>query len=397
MINAQVGDLSSHTTKYTSSTLTQKVFENMRRVGKVFSGVDTPLFGGILVPQQAQNVEVATEDEDAANEVSAKPTPPSPTPATPPPPPQQEHIPSPPQAETAQPSSPPPQQPLQNAKISMTLLNQLLETLDAKEDIDSDVQGRLSESQAKVYHLDLEHADKVLSMQDTDEAVPAEVEEVIKVVTAANLMTKVVTTAATAITATQFPKAKYKSKDKGKGILVEEPKPLKRQEQIEQDEAFDRELEAELNANIKWNMMEEITEQEGSKIKDASPEQRAAKKQRIYKEEEELKRHLQIVVNDDDDVFTEATPLALKVPVVDYQIYYENNKPFYKIIRADRTHKLFLSFITLLKKFDREDLEMLWKLIQERFQSSKPKNFSDDFLLNTFKIMFEKPNVKANT
>nr|GEU63994.1 hypothetical protein [Tanacetum cinerariifolium] len=97
--------------------------------------------------------------------------------------------------------------------------------------------------------------------------------------------------------------------------------------------------------------------------------------------------------DDDDDVYTEATPLAFKVPIVDYQIHYENNKPYYKIIRADGIHQLFLSFITLLKKFDREDLEMLWKLVQERFQSSEPKNFSDDFLLNTLKTIFEKPNI----
>nr|GEZ72522.1 hypothetical protein [Tanacetum cinerariifolium] len=37
-----------------------------------------------------------------------------------------------------------------------------------------------------------------------------------------------------------------KSKDKGKGILVEELKPLKKQAQIEQDEAYARKLEAEL-------------------------------------------------------------------------------------------------------------------------------------------------------
>nr|GEZ33342.1 hypothetical protein [Tanacetum cinerariifolium] len=43
---------------------------------------------------------------------------------------------------------------------------------------------------------------------------------------------------------------KAKSKDKGKGILEEEPKPLKKQAQIEQDEAYARELEAELNKNI---------------------------------------------------------------------------------------------------------------------------------------------------
>nr|GEW35612.1 hypothetical protein [Tanacetum cinerariifolium] len=44
-------------------------------------------------------------------------------------------------------------------------------------------------------------------MQDTDEVEPAEVEEVIEVVTAAKLMTEVVTTSTTTIIAAQFPKA----------------------------------------------------------------------------------------------------------------------------------------------------------------------------------------------
>nr|GEY51491.1 hypothetical protein [Tanacetum cinerariifolium] len=38
----------------------------------------------------------------------------------------------------------------------------------------------------------------------------------------------------------------------------------------------------------------------------------------------------------------------------------------------------------------------MWKLVQERFQSSEPKNFSDDFLLDTLKTMFEKSNVEAS-
>nr|GEZ70337.1 hypothetical protein [Tanacetum cinerariifolium] len=96
------------------------------------------------------------------------------------------------------------------------------------------------------------------------------------------------------------------------------------------------------------------------------------------------------------EIKEEATPLASKVPIVDYQIHHENNKPYYKIIKADGTHKLFLSFITLLKNFDREDLETLWKLVEERFETTEPKNFSDDFLLNILKIMFEKPNIKSS-
>nr|GFB45049.1 hypothetical protein [Tanacetum cinerariifolium] len=64
-------------------------------------------------------------------------------------------------------------------------------------------------------------------------------------------------------------------------------------------------------------------------------EDKAAKRKKLDEEVEELKRHLQIVPNKDDDVYTEATLLAQKVPVVDYEIIEHNNKPNYKIIRAD--------------------------------------------------------------
>nr|GFD19560.1 hypothetical protein [Tanacetum cinerariifolium] len=72
----------------------------------------------------------------------------------------------------------------------------------------------------------------------------------------------------------------------------------------------------------------EVTvQEEGNKRQGESLEQETAKKQRMDEEADKLKRHLQIVANDYDDVFTEATPLASKVPVVDYQIHHENNKP----------------------------------------------------------------------
>nr|GEZ15042.1 hypothetical protein [Tanacetum cinerariifolium] len=141
-------------------------------------------------------------------------------------------------------------------------------------------------------------------------------------------------------------------------------------------------------------------EEEASKAikrKSETSEEKAAKKHKLNEEVEVLKTHLQIVPNDEDDVYTKATPLALKVLAVDYQIHTEHNKPYYKIIRADGSHQLFLSFISMFRNFDREDLDMLWKIVQERFASSEPKNFSDDFLLNTLKSMFEKPNKKPQT
>nr|GEY32805.1 hypothetical protein [Tanacetum cinerariifolium] len=104
---AQVGDLSSHSTKYSSPAVTEKVFANMRRVGKEFFGVDTPLFEGMTVAQQEDDVadegaaRVNVDDVPAAgvaNEGAAdvnandvltaidEPSIPSPTPPTQPPP-----------------------------------------------------------------------------------------------------------------------------------------------------------------------------------------------------------------------------------------------------------------------------------------------------------------------
>nr|GEV42239.1 hypothetical protein [Tanacetum cinerariifolium] len=97
---------------------------------------------------------------------------------------------------------------------------------------------------------------------------------------------------------------------------------------------------------------------------------------------------LEIVQDKDDDVFVEATPLAQKVPVVDYQVVVIDNKPKYKIIRADDTHQFYISFTTLLKNFDKEDLETLWRIVRDIFSTSKPTNFLDEYLLLTLKTMF---------
>nr|GEX81645.1 hypothetical protein [Tanacetum cinerariifolium] len=284
----------------------------------------------------------------------------------------------------------------------------------------------------------------VLSMQE-EESELAELQEVVDIVTTAKIITEVVTTASTSITTAEVPipaattgaapiltdapsrrtkrvvirdpkestttttstiiHSKTKSKDKGKGILVEEPEPLKKQAQIEQDEKYATELEAELNRTIDWdevidhvnkkakedpavkryqalkrkpqteaqarkNMIiylknvagfkmdyfkgmsyddirpiferyfdsnvaflqktkEHINEDESRVLKriNETPAEKAAKRKKLDKEVEELKRHLQIVPNKDDDVYTKATPLARKVPVVDYEIYNKNIKP----------------------------------------------------------------------
>nr|GFA27888.1 hypothetical protein [Tanacetum cinerariifolium] len=63
--------------------------------------------------------------------------------------------------------------------------------------------------------------------------------------------------------------------------------------------------------------------------------------------------------------------------------------------QAAKKQKLDEKVEELKKHLKLEDLEMIWQIVQERFTSSKPKNFSDDFLLTTLKAMFEKLDVEA--
>nr|GEZ09088.1 hypothetical protein [Tanacetum cinerariifolium] len=200
----------------------------------------------------------------------------------------------------------------------------------------------------------------------------AEVQKAVEIVTTAKLMTEVVTAATTQVVAASTPiptaklavvdvstpisAAKPAAKPKvkvlkifaaapaGKGILVEDPKPIKKKYQIEMDAEYARKLQ------------------------------------------EEEESHVQA-----KDVQAKGIQ---KVPVVNYEIVMINNKPRYKIIRADDTHQLYTSFITLLKNFDRVDLEDLWKIMKARFSTSKPTNFFDDYLLVTLKTMFEKTDAQ---
>nr|GEV87982.1 hypothetical protein [Tanacetum cinerariifolium] len=395
MIRNQVGDLSTHTTKYTSLSLTQKVFANMRRIGKRFSRVETPLFEGMLVEQQVDegdDAEVHGEEINAGDaaevDVSAaqiswmlrvlshvevpivaeEPSIPSPTPPTPPPQPQpSQDIPSTSQAQPTPPQSPQKVRTTQRVETSDEIVmddvsnhGRIIADMDADADVvlkeakeiadddkegqNADIQGRTAESQAEIYKIYLDHANKFLSMQE-DETEPAELQEVVEVVTTAKLITEVVIAANETITAANAnitagvvirdPKettttstiihTEAKSKDKGKGILVEEPKPLKKQAQIKQDEKYARELEAKLNITIDWDeaidhvkkkakedpavkaklnsnvaflqkTREKIEEEESRALKriNETPAERAAKRKKLDEEVEELKRHLRL-------------------------------------------------------------------------------------------------------
>nr|GFA98539.1 hypothetical protein [Tanacetum cinerariifolium] len=168
-------------------------------------------------------------------------------------------------------------------------------------------------------------AKEYMNANDTNEVEPAKVEEVIKVVTTAKLMTEVVTTVATTITVAQVPKAGALRRRRGVVIQVPEEtatalvilhskddviEQVKRREKQDNTVMRYQALKRKhvTKAQERKNMMiylknmvgfkmdlfkgEKEIEEEGSKRKGDSLNQDATKKQTIDKETEELKTHL---------------------------------------------------------------------------------------------------------
>nr|GEU69440.1 putative ribonuclease H-like domain-containing protein [Tanacetum cinerariifolium] len=416
-------------------------------VGKGCSGVETPLFEGMIVAQQvgagAAQVNVkdvstagvaasAADDEvpAAVDELSI----PSPLPPTQPPPPSQD-LPSTSQVGTAQ-------------KVETsddTIIGDVSKQgrIIAYMDADKDVTLK----DVVVVTKDVQDAEIKESSNNVDIEL-AELQEVVEVVTTAKLITEVVTAASATIiaaapqlttaapTLTTAPSAarrskgvvirdpeetatpstiiytEAKSKDKGKGILDEVIDHVQRKEKddnvVKRYQALKRKPQTE--AQAKKNMMIYLRNMarfkmdyfKGMTYDDIRPifekkfNSNVAFLQKTKEQmDEEDSRALKRLSETQKEKATKKQKLDEEVPVVDYEIYTENNKPFYKIIRADRSPQLFLSFLSLLRNFDQEHLEVLWELVKERFASSKPKNFLDDFLLTTLTYMFEKPDVQA--
>nr|GFA61835.1 hypothetical protein [Tanacetum cinerariifolium] len=509
IFQTNIADLSKHTNRYISPVLTQKVFTNMRKVGKGFSGVETPLFETMLVvsdiaeeaeaqvPAQGDDVHEHVAEEVANDVVPPTPTSPSPSSLV---------IQSSPPHQSPCPPQPQDAKGLENANVAQQLeivklkarvkkleslnkvkssklkrlkkvgTSQRVESSDDVENVfnqgrnivdmdqdegielvvdqekDAEVEGRHADKQAMIYNIDLDHSSKVLSMQEDDTKVAAKPKTL--TITAAKPKTLTITAAPAISTRrrkgvvirdpeeelhTDTPAETPTVKDKGKGILIEDPKPIKKKDQVEIDAEYAKNLQEELDKEheeaykqIDWNAAldhvqykepqyikryheikkkpqsesearknmisylkntKEIEKEDEEIIKsiNETPAQKATKRRKLSEEAQEaddLKKRLEIVQDDDDDVFVEATPLAQKVSVVDYQVVVINNKPKYKIIRADDTHQFYISFTTLLKNFDREDLETLWRIVKDRFSTSKSTNFSDEYLLLTLKTMF---------
>ncbi|GJT13389.1 hypothetical protein Tco_0860431 [Tanacetum coccineum] len=83
------------------------------------------------------------------------------------------------------------------------------------------------------------------------------------------------------------------------------------------------------------------------------------------------------VIPDEEEVAVDAIPLATKPPsIVDWKIVKEGKISYYQIIRAAGSLRRYSAFIQMLRSFDWEDLETIWKLVKAKhgFLSSSQSN-----------------------
>nr|GEW72238.1 hypothetical protein [Tanacetum cinerariifolium] len=180
------------------------------------------------------------------------------------------------------------------------VLEDVIEATDEVKESAQD-EGRQAESKAKIYKIDMDHANKVLSMQE-DETEPAKLQEVVDVVTTIKLITEVVTAASETITVASA------------NITA---------------------VEAQVPAVTLTTVPARVA---------AAPSRK--RKGVVIRDPKEESTTSTIISAKTKSKDKEATSLARKVPVVDYQIIEMNNKPYYKIIRADNTHQLYIITFT---------------------------------------------------
>ncbi|GKB33471.1 hypothetical protein Tco_0872872 [Tanacetum coccineum] len=105
----------------------------------------------------------------------------------------------------------------------------------------------------------------------------------------------------------------------------------------------------------------QIAEESSSKRPGTELEQERIKKKKIDDDQEEagMKKHMEIIV-DEEEIVVDAVPLVTKpLVIVDWKIIKEGKIGYFQIIRANGSARSYSSMIKILQNIDREDLETL--------------------------------------
>ncbi|GKC33105.1 hypothetical protein Tco_1040399 [Tanacetum coccineum] len=148
-------------------------------------------------------------------------------------------------------------------------------------------------------------------------------------------------------------------------------------------------------ARYKYNQLKSKSYDEIHEMFDKEMKREKTKKQKgdDDQEEAEMKRHIELVK--DDEVAIDAIHLATKpLMIVEYKIVKEGHKGFYHLIRVDESSKRYSSMIKMLQKIDREDLETLWNLVKAKHGNTRPEDDYERVFWGDLKVMFE-PDIKS--
>ncbi|GKB56983.1 hypothetical protein Tco_0913169 [Tanacetum coccineum] len=140
----------------------------------------------------------------------------------------------------------------------------------------------------------------------------------------------------------------------------------------------------------------------GSSKRDAKEEldQESSKRQKIVtifplhlknkdKEEELSQEELQkmMIIVPEQGMNVEA--LQTKYPIIDWEIYTEGTRKYWKIIRVGNHTEVHKFFDDMLKAFEKDDLVMLWSLVKEKFNSTEPTDDKEREIWVELKRLFE--------
>nr|GEW28169.1 hypothetical protein [Tanacetum cinerariifolium] len=124
-----------------------------------------------------------------------------------------------------------------------------------------------------------------------------------------------------------------------------------------------------------------------TELKHAKPKAKA--KVEDDKDTTKLKQLVNII-QDEEAVAIDAIPLtANPSSIVDWKTQKEGKKSYYKIIKANGSSKIYLIFGHMLKDFDKEDVETLWKLVKAKYGSTRLEADYERVLWGDLKVMFE--------
>ncbi|GJU19139.1 putative ribonuclease H-like domain-containing protein [Tanacetum coccineum] len=96
-----------------------------------------------------------------------------------------------------------------------------------------------------------------------------------------------------------------------------------------------------------------------------------------------------------DELEQESSKRQKPAPIVGFQIHRVGRQGSYEIIRANGSTKTYTLFSQLIKEFDKEDLENLWKLVKTKHRYTRPEEAYERVLWGDLKVMFE-PDVEDN-